>query len=352
MRIAVVNDVSMICTLLSNIIHEHTKHEVIWTAADGQSAIEQARDNTPDLILMDLIMPGINGVDATCEIMKSSPCAIVVVTASLDKNAEMVFSAMGHGALDAMSTPVLTEDMDNSGIALFLRKIYLIDALIAKPKCDKNNQKIPSSESLRTGQQQPLIAIGASTGGPKALSTFLATLPDYIPASIVIIQHVDENFTQGLADWLDNQCKLDVSVAKAGEYLDINKVYLAGGDQHLVLDHKLRFKYTSDPIEYPYRPSVDKFFHSINQVWPGPAIGVLLTGMGSDGAEGLLALKHNGGLTIAEDESSCAVYGMPKAAVKLNAAHMVLPIHEIPVAILKVISQPTQRAASQTTQWP
>lgn len=346
MKIAIVNDVAMICTVLTKTIQDNTSHEIIWTAPDGQSAIDQARDNTPDLILMDLIMPGINGIEATREIMHSSPCAIIIVTASLDRNADMVFSAMGHGALDAISTPDLTNTQDNAGIALLLRKIYLINNLLDKPDHNKDKEKQVSSKSLREGVQHPMIAIGASTGGPRALATLLAALPDYVPASIVIIQHVDENFTSGLAEWLDNQCKLDVQVARAGTRIDINKVYLAGGDKHLILDNNLCFQYTNEPADYCYRPSVDMFFHSVNLLWPGPAIGVLLTGMGNDGADGLLALKNNSGLTIAEDEASCAVYGMPRAAVKLNAAHMVLPIHEIPVAIMKVLTQPVQRAAS------
>lgn len=264
----------------------------------------------------------------------------------------MVFSAMGYGAIDAISTPDLTNKQDNAGMALLLRKIYLIHALLDKPVSHQNKKNQASSKSLREGAHQPLIAIGASTGGPRALATFLAALPDSIPASIVIIQHVDDNFTSGLAEWLDNQCKLDVQVAQAGTPININKVYLAGGDKHLILDNKLCFQYTCEPIDYAYRPSVNMFFHSVNQLWPGPAIGVLLTGMGNDGADGLLALKNNCGLTITEDESTCAVYGMPRAAVRLNAAHMVLPIDDIAVAIMKVLSQPAQRAASHSTHWP
>jgi two-component system response regulator WspF len=346
MKIGIVNDVSMICTLLTNAIQDNTDHEVIWVAEDGQRAIDKAGENTPDLILMDLIMPGINGIDATREIMASTPCAIVIVTASLDENADMVFSAMGHGALDAIATPNLAQDLNNEGISLLLRKLHLIQALIKTPESDSSHAKVPSSQSLREGKHQPLIAIGSSTGGPKALATLLSALPDYIPASIVIVQHVDENFTAGLADWLDSQSNLDVCVAKAGAPIEINKVYLAGGDKHLLLDNRLCFEYTDEPVDYAYRPSIDEFFNSINQRWPGPAIGVLLTGMGNDGAKGLLTLKNNSGLTIAQDEESCAVYGMPKAAVKINAAHMVLPINDIPVAIMKVLSQSLRQPVS------
>lgn len=346
MKIGIVNDVAMICTLLTNVIHDNTQHQVIWTAEDGQSAINKAREDTPDMILMDLIMPGINGIDATREIMTSSPCAIVIVTASLDKNADMVFSAMGHGALDAIATPDLSQNLDKNGVSLLLRKLSLIDILIRPPKKECSQKIPPSSKTLREGNNQPLVAIGASTGGPKALATLLSALPEYVPASIVIVQHVDENFTAGLAEWLDSQCHLNVSVAKSGSQVEINKVYLAGGDKHLLLNNKLRFHYTQDPVEYAYRPSIDEFFHSVNQRWSGPTIGVLLTGMGNDGAEGLLRLKNNSGLTIAQDEKSCAVYGMPKAAVKINAAHMVLPINDIPVAIMKVLSQASRQTIS------
>jgi two-component system response regulator WspF len=337
MNIAIVNDVSMICALLSRIIHEHSEHQVIWTAENGAVAVEKANEDTPDLILMDLIMPVMDGITATQQIMETAPCAIVVVTASVDQNADMVFSAMAQGALDAISTPTLTSNADEEGIGPLLHKLSVIDSLISSRNAKPRPEKISATKTCVQGNSYPLICIGASTGGPGAVATILSALPQNIPASIVIVQHVDQNFTAGLADWLDSQCKLDVCVARQGVKIDIGKVYIAGGDRHLLINKNLEFQYINEPVDYAYRPSIDIFFHSVNQHWPGPATGILLTGMGNDGAEGLLALKDNHALTIAQDEETCAVYGMPRAAAKLNAAQMILPIQDISNAILKVL---------------
>lgn len=346
MNIAIVNDVFMIRMLLARIIHENSEHKVIWDAEDGKIAVEKAQQDTPDLILMDLLMPVMNGVDATREIMKLCPCAIVVVTASVEQYADMVFTAMSHGALDAISTPTLTPDAGPEGIEPLLHKLTVIDNLITTRPRNTQQEQPPITKNVTPGSSYPMVCIGASTGGPGALATLLASLPANLQATIVIIQHVDENFTAGLADWLDGQCKLPVSVAQQGGKAEINKIYIAGGDKHLLLNQNLEFQYTSHPVEYAYRPSIDIFFHSINQHWPGLTTGVLLTGMGNDGAEGLLALKNNNALTIAQDEATCAVYGMPRAAARLNAARMILPIEKITAAIIKTLSQHKHVAAS------
>ncbi len=339
MNIAIVNDVPMICTLLTRLIHEHSPHQVIWTAENGAVAIDKARQDTPDLILMDLIMPIMDGISATREIMSSTPCAIVVVTASVDQNADMVFSAMAHGALDAISTPNMSASASDEGIAPLLQKLAVIDRLISNKKPASRPPQIPAAQISREDGNHPLICIGASTGGPGAVATILADMPADLPASIVIVQHVDENFTPGLADWLDDQCRLDVSVARQGDKPETGKVYIAGGNKHLQLTSQLQFAYTIDPVEYAYRPSIDIFFNSVNRYWSGATTGVLLTGMGSDGAQGLLALKNSNNPTIAQDESSSAVYGMPQAAAKLGAAAMILPIEGIAAALIKLLSQ-------------
>lgn len=338
MNIAIVNDVWMIRALLTKIIHDHTDHKVIWDAEDGQDAVYKAQKQTPDLILMDLLMPVMDGVEATQIIMQTSPCAIVVVTASVEKYADMVFSAMSHGALDAISTPSLDSNDDSPGINPLLHKLRVISNLIDTRPRNPEPAKKPIAKSGNRGKKFPMVCIGASTGGPGALAIILAGLPVDLNASIVIVQHVDENFVQGLAEWLDTQCKLPVTVAKEGESVAINHVYIAGGDKHLRLDPSLSFEYSHEPVEYAYRPSIDIFFHCINQYWPGSATGVLLTGMGNDGADGLLALKNNNCITIAQDEKTCAVYGMPRAAARLDAASLILPIDGISTAIIKSLS--------------
>ncbi len=174
-----------------------------------------------------------------------------------------------------------------------------------------------------------LVAIGASVGGPTALATILGGLPETFPAAIVVVQHLGEDLARGMAEWLDEQTPLRVRVTKEGDRPAVGTVGLAATSDHLVLKAPERFGYTPDPYDYVYRPSVDALFESIVKHWRGDAIGVLLTGMGRDGARGLKMLRDGGQYTIAQDERTSVVYGMPKAAVTLDAAVAVLPIEGI-----------------------
>ena len=174
-----------------------------------------------------------------------------------------------------------------------------------------------------------LIAIGSSAGGPHAVSVILGALPADMPAAVVIVQHVDEHMAAGMAEWLGSQSAMPVSVAAEGDRLVAGRVLLAGTADHLVLKSAERVGYTVEPRDYVYRPSVDAFFHSVVKHWRGDVVGVLLTGMGRDGAIGLKALRDQGRYTIAQDEATSAVYGMPKAAAKLQAAVSILPLDQI-----------------------
>jgi two-component system response regulator WspF len=183
-----------------------------------------------------------------------------------------------------------------------------------------------------------LLAIGASAGGPAALATLLEGLPKDFPAAIVIVQHVDEQFADGMAEWLGQRSAIPVRVAVNGDRPVAGVALLAGTCDHLVLQSPNWLAYTPDPRDYAYRPSVDAFFHSVRLLWRGDAIGVLLTGMGRDGALGLKALRDAGHHTIAQDEASCVVYGMPKAAAMIGAAVDVLPIDQIAQAVVRVVA--------------
>jgi two-component system response regulator WspF len=184
-----------------------------------------------------------------------------------------------------------------------------------------------------------LVAIGSSTGGPKALATILSKLPSNLNAAIVIVQHVDGHFSSGFADWLNQQIPLPVRLAVPGDYLQKGTVLVAGTNDHLYLNPDLTLCYTKNPIDYPYRPSVNVFFNSLAQHWKKKGTGILLTGMGKDGAEGLNALRLQGWHTIAQNQESCIVYGMPKAAVELNAAVQVLSLENISIYIQKLLNK-------------
>ena len=346
MNIAIVNDVTMITQLLSEVITANSNHNIIWTAEDGEQAVTSAANQTPDMIIMDLIMPGMDGVEATRQIMKSTPCAILIVTADVTYNADMVFTAMSHGAIDAISTPALGSVNNKDNLKEFLYKLSIIEQLL-KDSHKKIAPKVIDEEIHSYGDDLPIICIGASTGGPGALATILTEIPEDIQACIIIIQHVDDNFTSGLADWLNTQCALEVSVAKKGDRPKSGHVYLAGGDLHLKLSQNLRFTYTAEPVDYAYRPSVDIFFNSVAHLWKGPIIGILLTGMGNDGANGLLSLKQHHAETIAQDEASCAVFGMPRAAIRLDAANHIEPLEKISSCLLKILSDYDKKILSK-----
>jgi two-component system response regulator WspF len=335
MRIAIVNDMPLAVEVLRRVIASAPEHTLAWVAVDGLEAVEKCRLDRPDLILMDLIMPVMDGVQATGKIMRETPTAILVVTATVEGNAAKVFEAMGCGALDAVGTPVLGPGMTIAGGGELLKKISTIEKLLTK-----NPFSPPAAARVRKGKSEdhpPLVAIGSSTGGPKALANLLSGLPADLGAALVIVQHVDAQFARGLATWLDSQTPLRVDVAREGMRPAADTVLIAVTDDHLVLGKDLMLHYTPEPRDYPYRPSVNAFFHSLESHWPRRDVAVLLTGMGKDGAHGLAALRLAGWHTIAQDEKTSVVYGMPAAAAELHAAVEILPIERIAAAIRRKI---------------
>ncbi len=333
MRIAIVNDSQMAVEGLRRVLKSVPGYEIAWVAHDGAEAVWRCRNDKPDLILMDLIMPVMDGVEATRRIMEGSPCAIVVVTATVEGNAAKVFQAMGLGALDAVNTPVLGMDGAAQGRDELLAKISTVRRLVKQKRGGGAEPRTaappPPPPKAAPGPGGSLVVIGASSGGPHALATVLAGLPADFPAPIVVVQHVDPVFAPELAQWLDRQCQLDVRLAQEGDHLKAGRVFVSGGEEHLYLSRYLSLTYSDMPRDEAYRPSVNVFFNSVADHWSGDLVGVLLTGMGRDGAEGLLRLRNTGAHTIAQDEASCAVYGMPKAAAQLNAATQILSLEEI-----------------------
>lgn len=328
MRIALVNDLPLAIEAVRRVLRGSPEYELAWVAYDGAEAVARCSRDTPDLILMDLLMPGMDGVEATRRIMTQSPCAILVVTADVSDNSSKVFEAMGAGALDAVNTPVLEfPDATKSARAL-LNKIDTIARLLGNGTADRVPQRAQQTAAAGPAPDS-LVAIGASAGGPAALATILAGLPATFPAPVVIVQHVDAQFAQGLATWLDHHTPLQVILAQERMRPRAGSVFLAGGDNHLVLNQDGRLAYTRYPVNCAYRPSIDIFFESIDRFWPGDIIGLLLTGMGRDGAAGLRTLRTRGHHTLAQDQATSAVYGMPKAAAELAAASEILSLDRI-----------------------
>lgn len=345
MKIAIVCDQPTMTECLRGAVTQSPEHEVIWAAADAVEASEQCRADPPDLVLVVVRGVGLNSADVTRRIMSRGPCAILLVTVEESVNPGRVFEAMGHGALDAIELPTLTTSTPQDSTPLLLRKISMIGRHVRlKNGAQTGPMSVhPAPNGPRCDR---LVAIGASAGGPAALALVLAGLPKGFPAAIVIIQHVDAQFTVGMTEWLSTQSGLPVRVARDGDRLVAGGVLMAGTSDHLVLKGGEFLTYTREPANQVYRPSVDVFFESVSRRWRGEAVGVLLTGMGKDGALGLRQLRDRGHHTIAQDEATSAVYGMPKAAVAIDAAIDVLPVRQIAPQLIELFASKVQRNAS------
>lgn len=333
MKIAIVNDVPLAREALRRAVVSHPDFQVAWLAGDGGEAVEKTKADRPDLILMDLIMPRVDGVEATRRIMAEAPCPILVVTATVSGNMGRVYEAMGLGALDAVDTPSFDHHDGVLGTSPLLEKITTISKLIGKSSRTTPLPPPPPAARLES-PNFPLMLIGASTGGPNALGEILSRLPPLPDAALVIVQHVDEAFSRGLAQWLSEKTSREVTLIEPGTTPEPGRSYIAGTNDHLILDEHLRFRYVAEPVTLYYRPSVDVFFGSVAQRWPTRGSAALLTGMGRDGAQGLKTLRAAGWSTVAQDESTCIVYGMPRAAAEIDAADQILPLGQIARALL------------------
>ncbi|MCA1809065.1 MAG: chemotaxis response regulator protein-glutamate methylesterase [Kiritimatiellia bacterium] len=331
MRVAIVNDMRLAVEALRRVVTSAPEHTVAWIAEDGRQAVQLCARDTPDVILMDLVMPEMDGVEATRRIMQDSPCAILVVTATVDGNIALVFEAMGHGALDAVNTPALGRDGELLGGTALLNKLETISHLL-QPSAGPAAP--PDVSGSLPGGGAPLLAIGASTGGPAALERIFRDLPKDFPWAIVVVQHVDAQFAPDLAAWLGRNCRLPVLTAQTGAAPAAGTISLAASNDHLIYRPDGTLAYQSAPEQSFYRPSVDVFFDSLAHQCRPPGTAVLLTGMGRDGGIGLLALRRAGWRTIAQDRASCVVYGMPRAAAELQAAEMILPLDAIAESLL------------------
>lgn len=340
MRVAIVNDLSLAREVLRRLLLSVPDYTIAWTASDGAEAVRKAVEDRPDVILMDLIMPVMDGVEATRRIMAASPCPILLVTSSVCGNFSKVYEAMGHGGLDAVNTPTLDrEGKVRDGEGLLARLANL--AQTGRYPTVANIAPCPVVPSADQGP--PLVALGASTGGPEALARIVESFPTDFSAAVVIIQHIGADFAPSLVRWFQERASLRVRVARAGDTPARGEILVAGSNDHLVLGRDRRLLYTPDPADNPYRPSVDVFFRSLAACWPMPGVAAVLTGMGADGARGLLELRQRGWFTLAQDRTSSVVYGMPQAAAQMGAACQMLPVAHLASAILAHFARKTTK---------
>lgn len=319
---------------LERTVRLNPEHVVHWRATAGAKAVLKCAASPVDLVLVALSLEDMDGGEATRRLIAAGRCAVLVVSRNMRSDAARILAAMGQGAFDAADMPVYDSGGPGPAATALLVKIATISRLLGAPQGAGTSP--PLSGPARSGSRDPelLVAIGASAGGPAALVRVLGRLPRAFPAAIVVVQHVDQSLASGMAAWLGQQCQLSVRVAAEGDRPTAGMILLAGTDDHLVLKTRHSLGYTAEPWDNVYRPSVDVFFDSVSRRWCGQAVGVLLTGMGRDGALGLNALRAQGRHTIAQDEATSAIYGMPKAAAQLGAAVDVLPIDGIATRLM------------------
>ena len=335
-RILLVDDSLVSRDYLMYLISRESDLKVIATASNGKEAVELALKYKPDVITMDINMPKLNGFQATREIMEKSPVPIIIVTASWDsKHVSTTFKALEAGAVSVIPKPFGSGHSDSEKLKKdFINTIRIMSEVRVIRRIKKqshmnsntNKQIIKSSPDVSTDSRvYKIVAIGASTGGPQIIQQILNDLPDNFLLPILIVQHIASGFVEGFIDWLNTTTKLKIKIAEEGEQPMPGFVYLAPDDYHLgILKSSRTIKLSKAEKENGLRPAVSYLFRSVSEAYSNEVVGILLTGMGKDGSEELGLMKNIGALTIAQDEETSIVFGMPGEAVKLGAANLIL----------------------------
>ncbi|AKU92408.1 chemotaxis-specific protein-glutamate methyltransferase CheB [Vulgatibacter incomptus] len=329
-RVLVADDSPVVREFIVHTISGSPDLEVVATAASGDEAAELTVRLSPDVITMDLQMPGSDGFAGIARVMAEKPTPILV----LSSNREEVkgFRALDLGALDLMEKPV-PESMHRFGAELTRRLRLLATVPVIR---HLRGLRKPSKPVEVRRVRAELVVIGASLGGPKALAALLGALPADFPVPIAVVQHISGGFTEGFARWLCHESGLDVKAASDGAALAPGRVFIGADDFHLTVERDC-VRLVEGPAVSGFKPSATPLFASAARSFGPKACGVILTGMGRDGAEGMRELKRAGALTIAQDEATCAVFGMPHAAIELGAIDRVLPLDRIAPALLQVV---------------
>jgi two-component system chemotaxis response regulator CheB len=310
--------------------------EVVGVCASGEEAIGALDRLAPDLVTVDLDLPGMGGVRAIEEIMRTQPVPIVVVSSAAGHGSELAAKALAAGAIEALPKAVVKLDEPEGPAAVALRR--RLRRLARGGPAERSNGR---PRRARPRSRRTVVGICASAGGPRALEIVLAGLPADFPLPVLVVQHISAGFVEGLADWLDGVTALPVGIARDGERAGPG-VWFPPDDTHLVLDPSMRFVLDPDRDVGPHRPSADVLLESMASAAGAGAVGVMLTGMGQDGARGVAAICRAGGLVIAQDEATSALFGMPRAAAEAGA-ELVLPLPRIAEALLAL---PTAEAGA------
>lgn len=333
-RVLIVDDSAIIRKLLKGVLSKDPRFEVIGEAANGVAAQLQNRVLNPDIIIMDIYMPLLDGIEATRRIMHDNPVPIVIF--STEDTARMGYQALDAGALDMARKPDNTMQSERY-FTIFKDRL----AALAKKHVETAGPETTSTSAVKTGGNWQALLIGASTGGPIAVQKVLSGLKKDFPLPVLVTQHIDGSFDAHYAEWLEETTGLPVALAVNGEKLLPGHVYVAPSGKHLRIspqtdDSAVYAALTDDPPVHFLKPAVDPLFESGAEILKKRCLAVLLTGMGNDGAAGCKKIVDAGGYTICQDEKSCVVYGMPGAAVALGGASAIFPLNDIALIVRKM----------------
>ncbi|NJP10912.1 MAG: chemotaxis-specific protein-glutamate methyltransferase CheB [Leptolyngbyaceae cyanobacterium RU_5_1] len=347
-RVLLVEDSPVAVVILRRILDASPQIEVVGVAYTGVEALDLIPTVQPDVICTDLHMPQMDGFEFTVQVMSRYPRPILVISASVqEEDTHHVFRLLEAGAVDIFPKPLagLTGD-DQDFSRILIDKIQVLSGI----KVFKKKQRLPSPPRQRAiaypsgfaADGYPkfkILVVGTSTGGPPALQVLFSQLPTDFPIPVICVQHICLGFLQGFIDWLSGSCQLPIQIAQLGASPLPGHIYFPPEDHHLELDHKGQFLCLKSPSVDGHRPSVTVTFQSVAEVYGRKTIGILLTGMGRDGADGMQAIAQAGGFTIAQDEDTSIVFGMPKEAIKLGAVQQILPIQAIAPTLLALFPQ-------------
>ena len=330
-RIVLADDSALTRVVLRDLLARDPEIRIVAEVGDGRSAVDQTARLKPDLVIMDVMMPVMDGIEAVAEIMATSPTPILMLSANTDPtDSRSAFSAIRLGALDVMAKPAgVTTDAFAALADQLIARVRSLSRIRVMHHFRPTRRVLPPVPVTAAGRRR-ILAIGASTGGPKAVMQLLKELPASLEAAVLIVQHIADGFAAGFADWLDREVPLPVALAREGEVPQPGRVLMAPNRAHLTVNGSGRVALRESPPLHNCRPAADALFRSLVEAGQGAeTVGLVLTGMGSDGAAGLKALHDQGAFTLAQDEATCAVFGMPKAAIDRGAVDQVLPLAEI-----------------------